>query len=168
MWMRRIIETYGYESWARLGESLAPTFKYQITLCSVMFSALGTLVGQLFGLNWLAFVVLLLVFVLELATGLARAAYKGEDFQSAKLSRFLFKISYYLLIISISFLMSVSFRALGKNTAGEVFDWMHVFFTIQIVVENVVSIAENIAVVSGKEPSHWVRALQDRVNGLFK
>lgn len=64
--------------------------------------------------------------------------------------------------------MSMSFLEQGKPTAALIFDWMHMFLVIQIVLENIVSISENLAVVQGKEKSHFVTVLQEKINQLLR
>jgi phage-related holin len=168
-WSSKILSSFQYSSWAKLTESLAPSLKYtNITNLTVIVSGLSASVLRIFGLDGLAFTVLMMVFVFELATGLMKATVSKEEITSARLSRFLFKVSYYLILIAISYLMSESFLARGKETASMIFDWMHLFFVVQIVLENVVSIAENLAVINGKEKSHWITALQEKVNNWFK
>lgn len=167
-WAEKILASFHYSSWAKLGESLAPSLKYaNMTNITVVLSAIGVSIIRVFGLDSFAFLALLLVFAFELVTGVRRANSVKEELTSAKFSRFSFKVTYYLLMIGVSYTMSESFLARGKEAASIVFDWMHLFFVVQIVLENIVSISENIAVVEGKEKSHYIQKLQDKVNKLF-
>jgi len=139
-----------------------------MTIFTISISGVGALIFRIFGIDALAFIALFGVFLFELATGLLRAKYAKEKFSSMKLSRFSFKVVYYLLIIAISYLMQWSFEKNDNTLASEVFHWMHVFFVVQIVMENIVSISENLAVITGKPKAHWITRLQEKINNYFK
>ncbi|AEL23851.1 phage holin family protein [Cyclobacterium marinum] len=167
--IEKILATYGYDGWGDLWVSLSPSFKYAgVTAFTMGISSLGVSVLRIFGLDSLAFAGLLIVFGFELVTGLARANAVKERITSVKFSRFLFKVFYYLISIAVTYLMSMSFLEQGKPTAALIFDWMHMFLVIQIVLENIVSISENLAVVQGKEKSHFVTVLQEKINQLLR
>lgn len=164
-----MILTYGWDGWQDLFASLNPSLKYSyITGLTLTLSLVAELILRIFGLDPYAFIGLLLVFGLELTTGMQRANVQQEDLTSAKFSRFTFKLCYYLLIIAISWMMAMSFDAAGNHIPATVFRWMHNFIVIQIVLENVVSISENIAIITGKPKSHWINKLQEKINNLLK
>jgi hypothetical protein len=176
----KILGSYGFQNWDALATSLAPSLKLPgVGAIALVISSISVSVIEIFGLDWLAFLSLLVIFSLELASGLL--AGKLTDMRSEapspgllgfldswKLSRFTFKCSFYLVLIGISYLMSVSFEARGKSAAAVIFDYMHMFFTVQIVIENVVSIAKNIGVISGDSDSHWLTRLVKKINSMLE
>lgn len=175
----KLLGSFGYQDWGALLQSLLPSLKYPgAGTITMVFSIISVPVIEIFGLDWLAFLALLVIFGVELISGVWAAKVldvRSDEpkaglfgfFDSWKFSRFTFKCTYYLLLIAISYLMSVSFEARGKMTAAVVFDYMHMFFTIQIVLENVVSISENLSTISGKPKSHWMARLIDKVNSMI-
>ena len=168
MKIKELIATFGYEGGAELTASLLPSVKYGgMTLAAVLINSASSLIVALFGLNAWAFGALMAVLGFELITGLRRASVEKEVITSAKFSRFSFKFFYYLILISITWLMHANFKAQGDHLAAVIFDYMHMFITIQIVLENVVSISENVAVITGKPKAHWIGRLQKKVNNLF-
>lgn len=165
----KILNSFGYESLSDFTDSLFPSLKYvSMTILTLSLSGVGTAIFRIFGIDALAFVAMFVVFIFELVSGLIRAKKSHEQFSSMKLSRFSFKLAYYLLIIAISYLMQRSFENHGNTLASEVFHWMHVFFVVQIVLENIVSISENLAVITGKPKAHWITKLQEKINNYFK
>jgi phage-related holin len=165
----KMIKTFGWESLAECFASLSPSVKYAgISGFTITLSGISSMILRIFGIDSLAFAALFLVFAFELVTGIVRAQRVKERFSSMKLSRFTFKVTYYLVIIAIAYLMQVSFASQGNDLAADIFHWMHVFFVVQIVLENIVSISENIAVITGKEKAHWISKLQEKINGFFK
>jgi len=164
-----LLRSFGFEDWGSLKESLIPTLKYPGSgYISVMISVVSVPVIRIFGLDGLAFASLLLVFFAELISGIWASRVRGEKIESKKLSRFTFKCAYYLLIIAITYLMSESFKVRQKELAVVIFDFMHLFFVVQIVLENVVSVTENYSMITGKPKAHWITILVDKVNGFFK
>lgn len=168
-WFERLLKTYGYDSMAQFGESLAPSLKYAgITALSTSISAISVSVDRIFGLDAFAFLALIMVLAAELASGLTASRVRREDISSMKLSRFAFKVFYYLVLIAVPYLFATSFKSHGKDMAAVVFDWMHIFLTVQIVLENMVSILENMAVISGKPKTHIINKLQDKIDNFLK
>jgi len=148
--------------------SLIPTLKYPSThLPSVVFSIASVPLIKIFGLDELALAALCLVFLMELVSGIWASRKKGEPFDSWKFSRFSFKCFYYLVIIALTYLMAESFKNRDKELGVVIFDFMHLFFTVQITLENVVSIAENYSIISGKPKQHWINKLVEKVNQFF-
>ena len=157
-YFEKILKTFAYNGWADLASSLAPSIKYEhITAMGITLSSVIVVVQVMFGLDALAFLALLVIMVAELSSGIIASKIRKEKFSSMKLSRFTFKVAYYL----------IGFRATDQELAYSVFHWMHLFLTIQIVLENIVSVLENLSVISGKEKTHWIRKIQDKIQNLL-
>lgn len=165
----KLLATFDYHSFTELGKSLTPSLKYKpVTLASIALSVCFPFIDRVFGLDAYAFLCLLVVFVVELASGVIAAHVRKESISSMKLSRFTFKVCYYLVLIALPYVMSQSFKAHDKGAAAFMFDWLHLFLVAQIVLENIVSILENAAVISGKDKTHWISKIQAKINGLIE
>lgn len=167
LFIKNLLKTFDYHSWTDLAQSLAPSSKYQLSAAAMIFSAVSVSVDKIFGLDGLAFFALIIVFFTELVSGLIASHVRGEKIESHKLSRFLFKIFYYMVLIAVPYIMSTSFSNRDRDLPAVIFDWLHVFLVVQIVLENMVSILENLAVISGKDKTHWVTKIQTKINGLL-
>ncbi|WP_143960235.1 phage holin family protein [Litoribacter populi] len=168
MWAGKLLASFGYGSLTEFAVSLTPSLKYSgITTLTLSVSSLSVLVVRIFGLDALAFGVLLVAFAFELISGIVNSRKKKEPFESNKLSRFSIKTTGYLLCISLTHVMASSYKFQGNETAAVILDWMHVFFVIQTVLELIVSISENISELHGKEKTHWISALQKKVNSFW-
>ncbi|WP_145859059.1 phage holin family protein [Pedobacter suwonensis] len=166
--LNKMLAKFDYHSWAEFGQSLLPSSKYGWTVLSAGFSlSIFPFVDRVFGLDAYAFAVLILVFIAELTSGLIAASICKEAISSMKLSRFSFKVFYYLVLISLPYVMAESFKLHGKAAAAFMFDWLHLFLLAQIILENVVSILENLAVISGKDKTHWIAKIQQKFNNLI-
>jgi phage-related holin len=164
----RILEGFEYQSLGEWFGSLSPTYKYNFLSVGMGVSASATVVETLFGLDWLAFIGLMVVMVFELVSGVWASKIKQEDFSSRKMSRFTFKCAVYLVLIAVPYLLAESFQAREKDLAAGIFNWMHVFFTVQIVLENIISILENYAVIQGKDKTHWISRLQNKADQILQ
>ena len=163
-----MLATFDYSSLLEFGHSLSLTIKYRWTMVTFGFSAsLFPLIDRLFGLDAFAFGVLLAVFIVELTSGVVASYIKREKFSSMKLSRFTFKAAIYMLLISAPYVMATNFKAHNRTAIAFMFDWLYLFFVSQVVIENLVSILENLAVISGKDKTHWITKIKEKFNNLI-
>ncbi|SJN38307.1 hypothetical protein FM120_11135 [Sphingobacterium faecium PCAi_F2.5] len=163
----KLLQSFDYATWFDLGVSLMPSFKYKLTLGALLFSVSLPPIERVFGLDGLAVAGLIVVFIAEITSGAIAAKIKNEAFSSVKLGRFTFKAFFYMVLICVPYLMAESFRAKGKELATVMFDWLHLFMLAQVIIENMISILENVAVISGKDKTHWIKKIQDKINGLL-
>lgn len=167
-WLEKLLVSFGYKGWAEYFASLYPSIKYDyMPLLTVSLAGLSGLIVKLFGLDAYAFIALLLAFLFDIATGLLKSIKSHEKIESFKLSRFSFKLGYYLLSIALFHLLSVSFENQEKSLAADVMGWLYATTIILIVLENTISIAENIAVLDGKNKEHWIYKVQEKIHKLL-
>jgi phage-related holin len=167
-WFTRLLKTFDWHSMADFGQSLAPSARYYFTRPLLVVSASWVAVDKVFGIDAAAMVALTIVFVVELCSGIYASRIRREPLSSMKLSRFTLKVACYLVLIAVTYLMAASFKNHGKDVPAWAFDWLHVFLVGHIVLENVVSILENVATISGKEKDAIVTRLQDKFYSFFK
>lgn len=134
----------------------------------MVISSLWVVIDKGFGLDDTGFIALLVAFMTELVSGIMAAMISKEKFSSMKLSRFILKVTCYMALIFITYSMCQDFTHHHNDVAAWVFDWMHIFLIVQIVFENIISILENIAVISGKDKTHWIQKLTEKLNTLFQ
>jgi phage-related holin len=168
-YFEKLLLSYDYASAKAFFMSLAPSFKYEmLPVASMVFSAVSVVADKIFGLDVFAFGAFFFLMVFELLSGIWAANVKQEPLSSMKLSRFTFKVAIYLVIIAVPYNFAQSFKAKDYTLATTIFDWMYVFLVIQIVQEHLVSILENVAVISGRPKTHWISKLQEKIGGLLK
>jgi phage-related holin len=163
----KLLKTFDFHSLAEFVMSLAPSFKYKLNVPLMVISSVWVCVDKVFGLDNSAFLALLIVFVTELLSGIIASRVRKETFSSLKLSRFSLKVACYLVLIGVTYAMYLSFKHHGDDTASVIFDWMHIFLVVQIVFENIISILENVAAISGKDKSAWINKLSEKLNSIF-
>jgi hypothetical protein len=163
----KLLKTFDFQSIRELLLSLAPSFKYRINVYVMGLTVIWIPIDKWFGLDDLAFVGLLAVFFTEVTSGIAASRIRKEVFSSLKLSRFGLKATCYMVLIFTSYTMYMSFKHHADDTAAVVFDWLHIFLVVHIVFENIISVLENVAVISGKDKSAWIKKAKDKLDGIF-
>jgi len=168
-WFKRFLQGFEYDGVGEFFLSLYPSLKYlSLPKITLVFSAFTGLIVKLFGLDWFALTALGIMFLFELLTGLGRARKMNEDISSHRFSRFSLKFCYYFVIIMTLHQFSLNFELQGKELASDVLGYMYAFAIAQIIVENIISVTENIAVINGKPKSAWITKLIDKVDNFFK
>jgi len=157
-----LLQGFEYDSGLEFMCSLVPSIKYQMLLVTLFISTIIAEIDVIFGLDATAVGGLIAVMLLELASGTLASQIQKQPFSSRKLSRFTFKMACYLVLIAVPYVFEVSFKKHGNDLASGLFGWLHVFLVTQIVVENIVSILENLAVIMGKEKTYWIDRIKDK------
>lgn len=163
----RLLKTWDFHDFTAFGLSLMPSHRYGASSVLMFFAFTWVSIDKIFGLDAAAFVALGFVFLVELMSGVVAAHVRGETISSVKLSRFTLKVACYLVLIAVTYLMAISFGNHKKIAAAWAFDWLHVFLVVQIVLENIVSILENLAVINGKDKSAWINKIQDKFKAII-
>ncbi len=160
----KLLKTFDFQSYLEFGQSLLPSSKYQITTATMMLSVILTPFEKatelLFGFDGLALAALLAVFFLEMVTGVSASLIRNEPISSARFSRFTLKTACYLVLIAIPFVLSKNYMRYNRDVPATILDWLNIFLVLHIVQENVVSILENLAVISGKPKTAWIEAIK--------
>jgi len=167
MYSTRLLKTFDWHSTEDFLLSLVPSYKYNINASLMIISSLWVAIDKGFGLDDTAFIALLVVFVTELISGITASRIRKEQFSSLKLSRFTLKVACYLVLIFVTYAFSVSFENHKDFCASVLFDWMHIFLVVQIVFENIISILENVSVISGKDKTAIIGKITEKLNSLL-
>lgn len=177
-WLLKILATFDYHSLTGLFESVAPSFRYNLTKpllklsfvipsLSAMLSGFFPAVEATLGISGAAFIAMIAAFFVELISGLVSSHIRKEQFSSLKLSRFSLKVCIYLVIIAVPYHWGQSFQVRDKAFMAGVFDWLQSFLIAQIAFENIISILENLAVINGKDKTAWINKLKDKLTSII-
>ena len=104
----------------------------------------------------------------ELITGLyASVIVRKEKLQSGKMGRFTFKLAMIFIVIYVinTFMKQFQNQSPALHT---LFDWMYTGVFAYSALEYLVSVLENVAVITGKESSTLIVAIKEKLNSLLK
>lgn len=163
----KLLHSFDFQNWIELGTSLMPSIKYKLTAFAMAISITLPTIERVFGMDGLAVAGLIAVFVAEITSGVIASKIKQEKFSSVRLGRFTLKACFYVILICVPYLMAESFRTKERELATVLFDWLHLFMLAQVIIENMISILENVSVISGKDKTHWIKKIQDKINALL-
>lgn len=167
----KILAGFEFTGFDDFATSLIPSFKYglmaMIMTFSIPIAAVEYYSSYVFGLNLPAVVALIIVMIVELLSGLHASKVSGQKFSSSRFSRFTVKTACYLVLISVPYLFKMSYEQSGNGFAAGAFDWLHVFLTVQIVAEHVLSILENLAIIQGKPKTYWIDKIKSKLDSLL-
>lgn len=163
----KLLRGFEYNSISDWFCSMFPSFKYSSTVFLATISVTSSGVEKFFGIDFLALASFALVMVVELVSGITASIIKKEKFSSSRLSRFMFKFFYYLVLISAPFLLSSYYRTHDRDNTAFIYEWVQTFLIMQIFFENMISILENIAVIDGKDKTHIIAKIKLKLSQLI-
>jgi hypothetical protein len=177
-WFLKMLATFDYHGLNSFYESLAPSFRYCITkpllAISLVYPGFAALVACFFpsveavlGISGAAFITMIIAFAAELTSGLMASYISGKKFTSFRLSRFTFKVCIYLIIIAIPHHWSQNFKAKHMAVVAAAFDWLQSALIMQVAFENIVSILENMAVITGKDKTELIDKIKSKVTSFY-
>jgi phage-related holin len=163
--MKKILKDYlahhHFDGFKDLLLSLFPSLKFELAGFTVFVGLCLATLERLLGLDAIAVMMLVVVMLTEIISGVMAAKRKGDVFESSKFSRFTLKLFIYLVLIATPYAFEQSFAEREKQLASEVFSWFHSFIVVEIVFEYIISISENLSVISGKPKDHWVTKIKE-------
>lgn len=163
-----LLRSYEYHSLGELAASLFPSLRYKLTILCVSVNAAASVIELLTGMTWLAVAFFLLLMITELVSGIVASQIRKEALSSARMSRFSLKVACYVIVIVGTHVLASSYEQHDKELASTLFDWLHIFILSHITMENIISILENVAVIDGKEKTHWITKIREKFNSLLK
>ena len=151
----KFVGTYGYDSLKEFFLSVAPSFKYNLQLPAISFSAITAVVSEWIGITPLLAMAMLIAIVSEMWTGIKASKIQGIGFESFRFSRCIIKLCIWLTIIYITHSFYLESKAGAEDSfimllATLFFSIVKVFVMTWFCVEHVTSILENLAVIDGK------------------
>lgn len=166
--LTKIFLGYGWSNSTDFLLSIFPSAKYHLTLGVIIFSGVIGSLELLLGLSHATMVAFAVLAFTELFSGLyASLAIRKEKLESGKMGRFTFKLAMLMIVIYVINTFKIQFQESSVILHG-LFDWMYAGVFAYTALEYLVSVLENIAVISGKESSALIMAIKEKLNNLLK
>ena len=173
-YITKFLHSYDYASIKDFSLSLCPSFKYNLQMPSIVISSVLAFLSKYLGIGPVIVLAMFVAVVVETVTGIQASRKLGKPFESFRFSRCVIKVAIWMVLVYIanSFSLECEARNGWINQIGAVFfDIVRLFILIYFVIEYVISILENLAVIDGKEKTAFTDALHDlwsTVVDLFK
>lgn len=152
------VSHFGFDGSQDFVNSLIHT---KLTWISIPLTGVGIILEKYLGLQTLTLLAFGTLIVLELFTGILSARIQGRKIQSKKFSRFGLKMSVWIILFFILNSMRLQYEAKGGITY-EFYDWMHTFLLGFVNTEYLLSVLENIGIISGKSNNNLISAIRNK------
>ena len=163
-----VVTNFGFDDLTDFSSSLLHS---KLMLFTIPFAGLSSVVEGYFGLQSLTVFSFVLLVTLELITGLTAAKVSKKKIESKKFGRFGLKVFVWLSLMFIINSFKLEFLghedSLGGMTYG-LLSWLHGTLFIYVCLEYLISVLENMAVISGKKNSSFVGLIKEKFKTLFK
>jgi hypothetical protein len=146
----------GFKNLEDLYFSLFSSAKYGYTGYLAALSITITTISELVGLRELSIGAFGLLLLLELMTGLYAAIIQKKQITSSKFSRFGIKL---FIWISLFFIV----HQFSQESNGIIYEWLHSGLLLYVGGEYLISILENLSLISGKSNAPLIKAISKQI-----
>lgn len=165
-----IVTNFGFSNCSDFFNSIIhPNF----ILLTLPITGISAILEKYFGLEHLTLISFAILIFLELLTGLISSKVRNVKIESKKFSRFGLKVLVWLSLIFITNSLRLEYKPY-TDTAGIIahtmFNWLHTFLFIYINMEYLISVLENLGVITGnkKESTNLIKFIKNKFNNFLK
>lgn len=168
--LKSIVVAFGYADISDFSDTIF-TFKGVLVttlLVSVSFSTMAVYIEHFIGLKPIAYLSLIVLFVLEFLTGVSASVFvKGQDFNSLKMGRIVLKIFVYSVILG---LLNIFTQNTGKHEVFGIdfnfYEWIYFVILNVLVIQLFISVLENLETLGFKEVSPLLRIFKKKIQKI--
>jgi hypothetical protein len=133
----------------------------------LVISSVLTTVAELLGMKSLTVIAFVVLCTLELSTGIIASVFiKKEKFKSSKASRFTIKLASIMIVFFVLNSFYLQYKE-SNSIASGFFEWLYLAVLIFFALEYLVSVLENIAVISGQSTNVLVASIKKKLNKIL-
>lgn len=162
-YITKFLNSYDYASIKEFALSLCPSFKYNLQMPTTAISLILAFSSKYLGIGPIIILAMLVAVLTETITGIRASKKLGKKFESFRFSRCILKVAIWMVLVFIanSFAIECEERNAWIDIIGATFfDIVRLFILIYFVIEYLISILENLAVIDGKPKTEFTDALQ--------
>lgn len=162
-YITKFLHSYDYASIKEFALSLCPSFKYNLQMPTSVISIILAFSSKYLGIGPIIVLAMFVAVLAETFTGIRANKKLGKKFESFRFSRCVIKVAIWMILVFIanSFALECESRHHWIDTIGATFfDVVRLFILIYFVIEYLISILENLAVIDGKPKTEFTDALQ--------
>lgn len=161
--LQKFLAAYEFSDLREFLLSLCPSFKYDLQVPSFSIGAVLAVLSEYLGFGPVIVVAMTVAVIVETISGVIASKKLGVPFESHRFSRCVIKVFIWLTLVYLanSFSLECASRSGWLNQIGVVFfDIIRLLVLAYFVVEYVVSILENLAVIDGKPKTQFIEGVQ--------
>lgn len=162
-----LVNDFGFNCTGDFTDSIIHTNWLTLTIPLAGFSALAE---SFFGLRHLTILAFVVLVTLELVTGLVASKIRGEKIVSHKFSRFGLKVFVWLTLLYVVNAIKIEYSSQMGNFSSlalAFFTWLHGTLFIYVIIEYLISVLENLGVITGKNNDTLVTKIIKKLNSFL-
>jgi len=130
----------------------------------IPLAGLSSVIETVFGLQGLTILAFVTLVILELTTGLIASHVRGEPIISKKFGRFGLKMLVWLVLLFVINSLKKEYHDEGNfnELAAGLFTWLHGTLFIYVNLEYLISVLENLGVISGRNNDGLIKLIRDK------
>jgi hypothetical protein len=146
-----IVVNFGYHG---VEDFYSSTIHHNLTILTIPVALIGALIEKYTGLHYITLLSFGVLILMEFITGISASKIKNIPIESKRFSRFGLKL---LVWISLIFIInSIKMEYEGKTDvtslmAHALFSWLHGALYVYVNLEYLISVLENLDVISGND-----------------
>ena len=157
-----IVTNFGFTCTSDFGSSL---IHKNWVLGLIPLAGLSSVIETMFGLQGLTVLAFVVLVILELLTGLIASKVKGDPIVSKKFGRFGLKMLVWLTLMFIINMLKkeyVDSEGNFSDLAAGLFTWLHGTLFIYVNLEYLISVLENLGVISGSNNDGLIKQIRNK------
>jgi hypothetical protein len=157
-----IVTNFGFLDLSDFGTSLVHK---NWVLGLIPLAGVSSIIETTFGLQGLTILAFAVLVMLELLTGLMASKVKGEPIVSKKFGRFGLKMLVWLTLMFVINSLKKEYVAVDGNfndLAAGLFTWLHGTLFIYVNLEYLISVLENLGVISGRNNESIIKLIKKK------
>lgn len=166
--LNHFVSCFGFECTTDFNNSIVHS---KLLMITIPIAGISAVIENLLGLHSLTLIAFVVLLTLELVTGLMASKIKGHSFESHKFSRFGLKAVVWitLLYVTNQFYKEYSdHTGVFDNIASGLFKWLHGTLFIYITLEYLISVLENLGVITGDSKKSLINTIINKLNSFLK
>lgn len=165
-----LVTNFGFDNTTDFGNSLIHTKLLMVTIPIATMIGVLSSVETLVGLKLLTIISFIILILLELLTGIIASRVKKIPLSSKKFSRFGLKILVWLCLLFITNAIKEQYSHGNfiDSAVSSVFELLHTTLFAYISLEYLISVIENLSVITGKKYTNLLKILKSKLTDTTK
>lgn len=159
----RIVTNFGFDSNSDFSSSMMHA---NLLFFTIPFALISSFIETYFGLQAVTMIAFIVLIGLELATGIKSSRVRKIPLQSKRFSRFGFKLVIWFLIFFILQTMKLQYK--DNAVIGGIYSWLHSSIFIYVTLEYLISVVENISVITGDQNNFILNLIKGTLGKYMK
>jgi PAS domain S-box-containing protein len=159
----RVVTNFGFDNSSDFASSI---LHIKLLFLTIPAAVLSSFIENYFGLQAVTLVAFVVLIILELVTGISASRKRNIPIQSKKFSRFGFKLGIWFTIFFILQTMKLQYK--DNSLLGGIYGWLHSSIFIYVTLEYLISVVENVSVITGDKNNVILSMLKGSLGKYMK